>query len=503
MSHLKKSLLTSIIFSSFLGASYVHADYTLNVNKNDTRGIWEGWGCSLAWWGKAVGNSRYQDTYADLIFTTKNVSFNGANLPGLGLNIARYNIGGGGLAGDIPRLVENKPGSMPWYKDIDGYWTNWNSTDIASSSWDWYRDSNQRNLMWSARDRGAKFEFFSNAPMWWMTNEKSSAGGKLQEWNRRDYARYLASVTQYAQQNWGVNVPYLEPFNEPIAGWWNYPKVQEGVNISQSVQKEILGYLREELNSRGLNSTKITASDENTMNQAISTYNYFKSQTVSVNGNKRNLADLVDKVNVHAYNGLAPWRDNAARRNLKSTVGNKPIWMSEYGDNDGDGMVLAQTITEDLNHLKPSGWIYWQPVEAGGSWGLVNGQFGSASDENSDTRAKPSWIYYKYYAFAQFTRFLRPGYSVLGSSDNNSIVGYGSAEKKLVLITVNYRNAQRINYDLSSITTIPGTSVSVTATNTSGSKLLSESSVSINNKKFTINAEANTIYSIAITGVTL
>jgi galactan endo-1,6-beta-galactosidase len=498
----KKQIL-ALVFSTFFAVSPVHADYTLTVNKNDNRGAWEGWGCSLAWWGKGVGNSAYQTTYADLVFTTKNVSFNGANLPGLGLNIARYNIGGGGLPGDIPGLVENKPAGMPWYKDIDGYWKNWNSTALTSGSWDWYRDSNQRNLMWAARDRGAIFEFFSNAPMWWMTTEKSSAGGKLQQWNRRDYARYLASVTQYAQQNWGVRVSYLEPFNEPIAGWWNYPKEQEGVNISQSVQKEILGYLREELNARGLSNLKIAASDENNMNQAISTYNYFKGQTVAINGNNRNVAGLVDKVNVHAYNGLAPWRDNAARRNLRAAVGSKPIWMSEYGDSDGDGMVLAQTITEDLNHLKPSAWIYWQPVEASSAWGLVNAQFGSAADENSGTRARPGWIYYKYYVFAQFTRFLRPGYTVIGSSDNNSVIGYDSAGKKLVIITVNYRNAQRINYDLSSIATITGGTASVTATNTNGSKLLSESSIPVSGKRFAINAEANAIYSTVINGVTL
>jgi hypothetical protein len=92
---------------------------------------------------------------------------------------------------------------------------------------------------------------------------------------------------------------------------------------------------------------------------------------------------------------------------------------------------------------------------------------------------------------------------VIGSSDNNSVIGYDSAGKKLVIITVNYRNAQRINYDLSSIATITGGTALVTATNTNGSKLLSESSIPVSGKRFAINAEANAIYSTVINGVTL
>src|ERR1700739_1292789 len=55
-------------------------------------GTWEGWGSSLAWWGRAVGGTANADYYADLLYTTKSVD----GYPGLGLNIVRYNGGGGG-----------------------------------------------------------------------------------------------------------------------------------------------------------------------------------------------------------------------------------------------------------------------------------------------------------------------------------------------------------------------------------------------------------------------
>lgn len=49
---------------------------------------------------------------------------------------------------------------------------------------------------------------------------------------------------------------------------------------------------------------------------------------------------------------------------MKKGLGSKRLWMSEHGDNDGDGSTLAQTITEDLTHLKPTAWIYRSPAEA-------------------------------------------------------------------------------------------------------------------------------------------
>lgn len=253
--------------------------YTVMVDKSANRGTWEGWGASLAWWGKAIGTSTFQDTYADLLFTDKDVRFFDRVLPGLGLNIVRYNVGGGGHPGDVAGVTENVPAELPWYKNIEGYWLNWNSTTPTSASWDFSRDANQRAMLLAAKSRGVdKIELFSDSPMWWMMDSKSNAGGNLQSWNRRDHARYLASVVKHARDAWGVDVGSVEPFNEPSAGWWQYPKNQEGCNMPKEEQAEVLEYLREEMHARGLDDVVIAASDENTMTQAISSYEYFKGQ---------------------------------------------------------------------------------------------------------------------------------------------------------------------------------------------------------------------------------
>lgn len=486
---------------ALLPVSPARADYTLKVNPSDDRGVWQGWGCSLCWWGNGVGNSAYQNQYADLFFTTKMVSFLDKSLPGLGMNIVRYNVGGVGRPGDVPATQEQIPEQEHPYKRIEGFWKNWQSQDPKSSSWDWSRDANQRAILSAAIKRGADHvEFFSNAPMWWMTDKKSSAGGALQAWNRRDLARYLATVTDHAVRVWKVPVTSVEPFNEPAAGWWNYPGGQEGCNIPADVQPQILAALREELDKRGLTKVPITASDENSINAARYVYKKLQETKVTVNGRAMTAADTFPKVNVHGYSGLAPYYDNASREALRREVGGKTLWMSEFGNGDGSGMVVARQITEDLNFLRPSAWVYWQPAEPSSGWGLVNGAFDVAM--TAPDRAKPTWVYTTYYVMAQYTRFLRPGDRVIGSSDHNTVVGYNGKRKRLSLVTLNYGDAQTIRYDLSGLKKV-GKTASVTVTNTGGKQMFAKSQIALSGREIAIAAEPNSVYSVSIEGVVL
>ncbi len=484
------------------------AQYTMKVDKTDNRGIWQGWGCSLAWWAHAVGGKNYQNLYADLFFTRKNVSYLDQKLPGLGFNIVRYNLGGGGYGDAIGDTQEVMSPQMPWHRDINGFWLHWNDKNPDSKSWDWKRDSAQRSLLQAALKRGVNHvEMFSNAPMWWMMDSKSSAGGNLQSWNNGDFALYLATVAKHARDEWKIPIDTIEPFNEPSAGWWNYPKNQEGANVKREQQNEILPLLRAELNKRGLQDVKIAASDENSMNAAYDTLKYFK---------EHDTAKFVDQVNVHAYSGLEPWRDNKWREKLRDYVGDKTLWMSEVGDNEGGGMKMAQTIFEDINFLRPTAWVYWQPLEPASPWGLVNAEFGK--DANDPETGKPKWVYTKYYVMAQLSRFLRPGMELIGSNDHNSIVAYDKNKRLLTILTLNYGNAQPIEYDLSDLKSA-GHRGEITVTNTasilSGDgknvsangdgiyKVFHTSPIIVQNKKIAIEATANTIYSLVVNDVEL
>ncbi|MBO0813482.1 MAG: hypothetical protein J2P23_15760, partial [Microlunatus sp.] len=66
------------------------ADSSATVDPATWWGRWEGWGTSLAWLGQAYGD---RDDLADIFFTGDTVPYNGSMLPGLDLNIVRYNAG--------------------------------------------------------------------------------------------------------------------------------------------------------------------------------------------------------------------------------------------------------------------------------------------------------------------------------------------------------------------------------------------------------------------------
>lgn len=69
---------------------------------------------------------------ADIFFTTNSVSYSGSTLPGLGLNIVRYNAGGSS-SNSINRTTMASNSILPSRK-IDGYWIDWTSSSPSSSS---------------------------------------------------------------------------------------------------------------------------------------------------------------------------------------------------------------------------------------------------------------------------------------------------------------------------------------------------------------------------------
>ncbi|KAJ1561981.1 hypothetical protein HK096_002597, partial [Nowakowskiella sp. JEL0078] len=498
------------------------------INKNDFRCVWEGFGCNLCWWGVYIGCApeKEQNIICDLFFTHKFVTILEESVPGLGLkivrfvdfspfllrssskfSIARYNIGGCGRDGDIENLKENLPLGFSWIKCVEGFWKNPENKDIDSESFDWSRDEAQRSILAKAIERGAKnIEFFSNAPMWWMTEEKSSACGRLLSKNLREYAYYLAAVVWKARNNWGVELKSIAPFNEPSAWWWKYPGSQEGCILSRDEQRTILGLLRYELDERGLFDVIISASDENDVSTAVDTWKNYAKYPPVIDGKPTNDPALkfVGKCNVHSYYGLQPGRDNKNRENLRKCVANKvPLWASEYGDNDGSGFDLAKTIFQDLHYLQPSAWFYWQPTEPYSSWGLTNSQCDTQSKENSkasNTFARTYHVYTKIYVFAHFTRFLLPGYLILGTSEQDTIAAYDATGRRLIMIFMVTSGKKVVkNLELNEFTKIESKEIEVTASAFNGSFLWQEKKIPMQDcGMLSIECTEGAIYSVVL-----
>jgi O-glycosyl hydrolase len=100
-------------------------------------------------------------------------------------------------------------------------------------------------------------------------------------------------------------------------------------------------------------------------------------------------------------------------------------------------IALAQQIVTDIGSMNPRAWVLWQAVENRSSdpknssnWGLIKADFSKLE--------RPEYqLTKKYWAFAQFTRFIRPGYRFLKTDHADAVVAENPETKEVVIVAVN------------------------------------------------------------------
>ncbi|RYD39336.1 MAG: beta-1,6-galactanase, partial [Verrucomicrobiaceae bacterium] len=392
---------------------------SVTIDPAKSQGTWEGWGASLAWWAAVLGD---RDDLADALFTTGTVSIDSASVPGLGMNIARYNAGACSW-NEIDGRTMVKSKIIFRYRQMEGFWLDGKNPDPESSSWDWSVDAKQRAMLEKAKQRGVdKFELFSNSPMWWMTRNDNPSGGpkptddNLAPEHERNFAVYLATVARRASDKWGIDFTTVSPFNEPVSHWWFADCKQEGCHVSPPAQARILKMLREELDRKDLKSLPISASEETYYDHAIDTWESFDEETRA----------LIGQVNVHGYQ-----EGKGDRQKLHKIIhqdAGKRLWNSEYGDGDAMGLNMARNLHRDFKWLRPSAWAYWQPVDGGG-WGLIATRL---HRPDAELRVNPKW-----HELAQYTRHIRPGAVILTTGEESTVAAYDRKSRMLTLVTLN------------------------------------------------------------------
>jgi len=393
----------------------------------------EGWGTALAWFGEVTGHWPEPDRQqlADLLY--------GPN--GLGWTIARYNIGGG-----------NPPDLPPYLRvggAIPGFWRNpagaagqdwWNPDDAAM--WDWSADASQRWWLDAVSARVPKpiFEAFSNSPPWFMTVSGRVSGAvqgtedNLRRGQEAPFATYLARVVDELQRRHHIAFRTLSPFNEPNTDYWFAANRQEGTHWSPARQAAMIEAVAAALQARRLN-TRVSAPDETNSHKMLEDWAAYPPTT----------RRRIGQINVHSYGTVhqTAVRDIARAENIR-------LWMSENDTSldkqpeDLEGMAPALAFAEhvmlDLKRLEPSAWIFWQAVEdlsardggSGSNWGLIKADLRAAAEA-----PHPLHITTKYWAMAQFSRFIRPGYRLIPVDDMDTVGALAPGGRTMVLVHVN------------------------------------------------------------------
>lgn len=411
-------------------------------------GRWEGWGTSLCWWANRLGyNETLTQKSADLFFDAQK---------GLGLNIMRYNVGGGDdpTHHHITRTDSDVPGWM--YIDANG-----------ERKYDYTADARQLNVVkaaMKAAGQDAYLEIFSNSPPYFMTNSGCSTGNfKAEENNIKDdeyddFAEYMAHVANYMTREMKLKVKSVSPMNEPNTNYWpamNYK--QEGCHIDAGeAQSKLLVLTKEALGRYGLNDIVLTTSDETNPGKQIEE---IKTLTPDARA-------AINRISVHTYgvNSIREMGQLAKDEKIN-------LWMSEVdgngtaGQNAGEmaaGLWLAEKIINDIEALEPSAWVLWQVIDThiskegymgrrdGGPLRTQGGYWGTAC-ANHDTGE--ILLTQKYYAFGQFSRYIRPGSQlILCPTDRRSGVKAlaAKAKKQLTIVCTNATSQDKeISLDLS------------------------------------------------------
>lgn len=359
----------------------------------------EGWGTSLCWWAHVVGGYTNREEYADLAFKE------------LGLNIVRYNIGGG----------ENpaRTNTMEFRARIPGF-------QPEPGKWDWTADANQRWMLRAAVARGANHVVaFANSPPHWMTMSGSVTGStngtddNLRRDFERPFAEYLATVVSNLSVLDKVKFDTVTPMNEPSANWWKLGNRQEGAHMSISQQARMINLLREALDRQGVRAT-IVASEDNDEHNAWAAISSYNAATLS------NVSHIV----THTYSA----NDSQRLQQLAEKTG-KPLWVSEYGDGERSGLRLARRIRNDIAEKRAQAWIYWQFADNAGAWGFVNNRLDGRDASFRLTR--------KFHVMAQFSRFIRPGFQIVQADDKDSLAAYDTGRKQLIIVSVNDSSSAR------------------------------------------------------------
>ncbi len=399
----------------------------VRIVENRTFQRFDGWGVSGAWWAQFVGNSPVDEEVARLLFDGES---------GLGLDIYRYNIGGG--------EAEN-PASRIW-----GGWTKTESFYVLNErtgryELDFSRDANARRMMDLAVRNGASgIVLFCNSPHFSLTASGHASGGltaNASNLPRENYQRFVDYVLAVADHFVALGYPVraVSPVNEPQWGWGGDWVGQEGCHYTPEETVDLLELFA--VNMMRRHSPYALSGPENgAMSKDWFAYQrlYFQSPVLNA---------FCDTYSGHSY-----WMDNdikgkwLAGKRFALCFPRKKFEMSEWcelpctldSNSIDSALYMANVIQQDLTLLGAASWQAWTAVG-------LHGETGGVVKSDTLLRVNPAYTKVsfnkRYYAYRHFTAHVESGAFRVGvltgcSLDDVAAVAFKSPGK-LTLVMIN------------------------------------------------------------------
>ncbi|MBQ8301167.1 MAG: discoidin domain-containing protein, partial [Clostridia bacterium] len=501
---LSAMMITSVVPSVTASADEVKADEVVRLNPSNAspfnNGEFEGWGTSMGWWGNRIGYSDAMAKQAAELFYSED---------GLGMDIVRYNVGGGDdpTHNHVTRSYSKLPClAIPEFEENGTTLKKDENGDVVYT-YNWDNDHNQVNVLKEIKkaNDNVHIEGYTNSPPWFMTKSGCSGGGtnagdeNLDPSNYDVFAKFLGDVTEHFAEI-GLKFDSYSPMNEPNPAtkyWTALNAKQEGNLVAVGAnQSGVINALSNEYDSRGID-TLVVGLDETSIDYSITSYNALTAEA------KANL----DRLDTHTYGG-------SKRAELKQTAINagKNLWMSEV-DGGWDGFGLAERIILDLNEMQSSAWVLWDIVDFhkdsnftdpsgnkteanayinpdGSMWGMAMGNHDTQNIELS----------MKYYAYGQFTKYINPGDTLIASSDS-TLAAYNKETGTIKVVALNNSaSAKTYKFDMSAFGEV-GENVKVIRTSgtfADGEKWASLADAKVEDKTLTYELPAKSITTFVV-----
>lgn len=393
----------------------------------------EGFGASGSWTIDPVGehwSEEQRRKLARLLFSPED---------GIGLSIWKFNAGASGIDSD----EEFFSSPYAWRKaaTFDGG---------EPGAYDWSAHLGQRRFLAAAHDLGVeRFTLiFYSPPRWATKNGLTHPDGESGTTNLRpartdDFARYMADVASYLEDEYAIDLADVVPLNEPNWAWSD--SNQEANRYAVAEIKRVVSALGTELSSRGVDARIATPEageimalldDEsyreywhgtsqryNAQNLELSTGGKFREYAPELLGDPAIRELTHGSISAHSY-----WSDYSAtaddrlvrlreivRADLDEHLPGAIYLQTEYcvlGDR-GPGrdltmdsaIAVAEVIHRDLTILDAAEWSWWLALSPHDyKDGLLYTDWERPGDEENILASRI------FFTLGQYSRFIRPGY---------------------------------------------------------------------------------------------
>lgn len=373
----------------------------ITVNPSEKFQTMQGFGASGAWWAQEVGGwdnidpisgKPVRDRISELLHSKEN---------GIGLQIYRYNIGGGSA----------NSGNGDFWNPLRRAET----FEVAEESYDWSRDKNAVYMMKQAvKDGAQEVILFVNSPPERLTiNHKAyldkNFRPNIKKKNCAAFGKYVADITEHFVQE-GVPVKYVSPVNEPQ---WKWTGGQEGCHYRPWGVHWAMRATADELEKRpALKTVKLSGPE----NGDIRFFNKIYIRWIL---NDKVIRRNMDCIDVHSYfsnvkipliKGWLNERTGFLRRFNKwmaKTYPEFPLKMSEWthmvgGRDKGmdSALEFAKIMIEDISIMNAVSWQHWIAVS---EVDFCDGLIYINLDDKTFEMTK------RYYATGNISLFVQPG----------------------------------------------------------------------------------------------